>query len=269
MTKVHCLFLPINETTQQWAKAHYPQFWQQNLGEKKRTSYLLSRALLLHTLTTYYQLTQLPEMSYNSHQKPAFKNSNIRFNLTHSSDFVGLIITDESIDIGIDIERIVPRRNFSGLLQRTFTPIEIEWILQSSTTPSHPFTHRESTQNLQIDEQIRFFLLWSAKEAYLKADGRGLQGLSSLLLNPQQSSMNGDLKDGLLLLATLTAANALQSLNSLALYLPSHKLSELSIQTLAITDSLQARYHPLSISWRYQLLEQIPHLPVMSSDKKS
>lgn len=255
MSDTYCILLQINAESEQWAKTHYPQFWNPNLGNKKRTSYLLSRALLLHTLQTVYQISQLPEMHYNAHQKPTFKGLDMAFNITHSADFVGLIISSEPIALGIDIEAIIARRNFLGLLKRTFSPAEIEWILKSSETSVETLLQAGSKFTLHSDEMIRFFLLWSAKEAYLKADGRGLQGLNTLHLNPQQSRMNGDLNNGSLLLTTLTAHHANESLSSLALYLPNNKLTGLSIQSLSITHNHQALYRPLPISWRYQLLE--------------
>lgn len=256
MSKTHCILLKIDDESLQWAKTHYPQFWDPSLGNKKRTSYLLSRALLLHTLKTYYHMTQLPEIIYHQHQKPAFKDCDITFNLTHSTHFVGLIISTEATSLGIDIETIIPRRNFEGLLKRTFSPLEIQWILKITDSQLATLMQADDPQRLlQTDEMIRFFLLWSAKEAYLKADGRGLQGLNSLHLNLQQSTMNGDLNNGSLLITTLTAYDTNETLSSLALYLPTNILSGISIQSLSITPCHQALYRPLSISWRYQLLE--------------
>ncbi|MHC5225068.1 4'-phosphopantetheinyl transferase family protein [Ignatzschineria sp. LJL83] len=251
MNPVYAVVLEINDENIQWAKTHYPQFWNIDLGNKKRTSYLLSRALLLHTLQSYFQIHQLPEISYNDHQKPIFTNCDISFNLTHSNDYVGLIISSGSIPLGIDIEAIQPRRNFSGLLNRTFQPEEIEWILERkwdiSTNPN---------LDLTPDEITRFFLLWSAKEAYLKADGRGLQGLHSIVLNPMQSTMKGDLNHGALLLSTLSFAETAKKPNSLALYLPSERSSHFSLQILSISSLLQSNYLPIPITWQVTMLEE-------------
>lgn len=254
MSQTYCILLEINEGSLQWAKTYYSQFWEPHLGNKKRTSYLLSRALLLHTLEKYYQIKQLPEIIYNQHQKPIFKSSDITFNLTHSTDFVGLVISSESCALGIDIESIMPRRNFLGLLQRTFEPQEICWILKTTKTQFANIIQAQQPLTLKEDEMVRFFLLWSAKEAYLKADGRGLQGLNTLHLSPQLSTMDGDLENGSLLLTTL-AATSTNHLSSLALYLPNQLLPKLSIQTLAITNHYQTINHPLSINWHYHLIE--------------
>lgn len=258
MSQTYCILLSINEENIEWAKTHYPQFWNEDLGDKKRTSFLLSRALLLQTLKTYYNISELPKISYNQHQKPCFESSNIAFNLTHSQNFIGLIISSQTTTLGIDIEAIIPRRNFLGLLQRTFTTPETQWILQSESHDQsidiREFSQIKNHPPLNNDEMIRFFLLWSAKEAYLKADGRGLQGLNTLCLNPKRSTMSGDLNKGTLLLTTLSVADT-EALNSIALYLPHSLLADLSIQTLAITSHHQAIYRPLSIKWDFQLLE--------------
>ena len=254
MSQTYCILLSINEENIEWAKTHYPQFWNEDLGDKKRTSFLLSRALLLQTLKTYYNISELPKISYNQHQKPCFESSNIAFNLTHSQNFIGLIISSQTTTLGIDIEAIIPRRNFLGLLQRTFTTPETQWILQREQSETIELLKTKNHLTLNNDEMIRFFLLWSAKEAYLKADGRGLQGLNTLCLNPKRSTMSGDLNKGTLLLTTLSVADT-EALNSIALYLPHNLLADLSIQTLAITSHHQAIYRPLSIKWDFQLLE--------------
>lgn len=254
MSQTYCILLSINEANIEWAKTHYPQFWNEDLGDKKRTSFLLSRALLLQTLKTYYNISELPKISYNQHQKPYFDSSNIAFNLTHSQNFIGLIISSQTTTLGIDIEAIIPRRNFLGLLQRTFTTPETQWILQREQSETIELLKTKNHLTLNNDEMIRFFLLWSAKEAYLKADGRGLQGLNTLCLNPKRSAMSGDLNKGALLLTTLSVADT-EALNSIALYLPHNLLADLSIQTLAITSHHQAIYRPLSIKWDFQLLE--------------
>lgn len=255
MSQTYCILLTIDDLSLQWAKTHYPQFWEPHLGNKKRTSYLLSRALLMYTLEKYYHITQLPEIVYNQHQKPVFKSCDIAFNLTHSTNFVGLIISSETDTLGIDIESIIPRKNFLGLLQRTFETQEINWILKTNKAQFADIIKADHTFTLKDDEMVRFFLLWSAKEAYLKADGRGLQGLNTLNLNPQASTMNGDLKNGSLLLTTLAAVNTNHTLSSLALYLPSYLLPKLTIQNLSITNHHQAINQSLSINWLYQLIE--------------
>lgn len=252
MNQARFILLEIDAAAIAWARAHYPQFWQEHLGNKKRTSYLLSRALLLHTLKTYYGISVLPEMIYNQHQKPFFKDLPISFNLTHSDTFIGLLIAPGNISLGIDIESIKTRRNFSGLLKRTFKPAEIQWILRQETLPQQG----DDLLSLHPCAMIRFFLLWSAKEAYLKADGRGLQGLDSLDLYPQEQVVCGELSEGSLRIATL-AHHLNPDHSSLALYLPNRFFNLFTIASLTIKNVDHFFYSNLSISWSLSLQDKM------------
>ena len=252
MNQARFILLEIDTAAIDWAKTHYPQFWQENLGNKKRTSYLLSRALLLHTLKTYYGVSVLPEMIYNQHQKPRFENLSISFNLTHSETFIGLIIAPGNVPLGIDIESIKPRKNFAGLLTRTFKPAEIKWILRQETLPQQG----AELPTLHTDAMTRFFLLWSAKEAYLKADGRGLQGLDTLSIYPQEQMIRGDLSEGSLRIATLSHHRNPDH-SSLALYLPNDLFSHLTIESLSIKNTEDFLYSSLLISWSLSLQDKI------------
>ncbi len=250
MINMHCLLLEITPESTQWAKREFPQFLNPMLGVKKQTTYLLSRALLLYTLQKYYDpsLTAIPEITYNNHLKPIFKDTDISFNLTHSSEFVALIITQGHHSVGIDIETIKPRKNFEGLLNRSFKPPESSWILNqtpknSSETKNHPLSH---------EEMVRFFLLWSAKEAYLKADGRGFQGLDSLVLLPEKKQIQGDLYDGIMLLTTLPHLSNLMH-SSFAIYLPYSLKEHLSIKK--VTFNQYPVITSLSLDWLLQLYD--------------
>lgn len=86
-------------------------------------------------------------------------------NWSHSGD--GLLIgLGEHLQVGVDVERIRPRPRALQLAQRYFVPVEAEWLA-----------------SLPDDARERGFLrLWCAKEAVLKAHGRGLAfGLDRLL----------------------------------------------------------------------------------------
>lgn len=252
MAKIYCVILEISPQSTLWAKTYYPQFLNPNLGAKKQESYLLSRALLLYTLQKYYDsaITALPDITYNEHLKPIFKDKNISFNLTHSSAFVALVITEGDHPVGVDIETIKPRKNFTGLFNRSFTPNETKWILNS------PNIHSPITKNhlLNHEEMVRFFLLWSAKEAYLKADGRGFQGLDSLVLFPEKERMLGDLHDGVMLLTTLPHLSDLIH-SSFAIYLP-HLLKEHLSMTQLSFDVDPIMPIPLNLHWQSCLYDQ-------------
>ncbi len=87
----------------------------------------------------------------------AGSRANWHFNLTHSADLALLALT-RCGPVGIDVERIRPMTDAGRLVARFFSP-------------------RESAafQALPAEQQpAAFFNLWTRKEAWLKATGRGL-----------------------------------------------------------------------------------------------
>ena len=274
--------MEINPITMMWAEQQYSQFSLPHLGEKRRHTHLMSRALLLSVLQRYYnsQLTELPELGYNQHKKPYFISAPYLFNLTHTEDAVAVIIlplsskvdfsgnplqreglTDQAAPankhieqtiaadsaIGIDLEKIQPRKNFSALLRRTFSPLERAWILEQSrqSIDQLPYNIASLPRAFTKSQQRRFFLLWSTKEAYLKADGRGLQGLKSLEIDPQEYALYGDLKGGRLYAGTASFNN---NAHSFALYLPKTIADHLKITTLKV-DAHKATLSSRTIKW--------------------
>lgn len=83
-----------------------------------------------------------------------FNSSGIEFNVSHSGEYVACIVSDKPC--GIDIEKI-DRWDLS-MAKRFFTENEYRYIVNGT------------------DEQkvVRFYEIWTAKEAYAKFIGRGL-----------------------------------------------------------------------------------------------
>lgn len=82
----------------------------------------------------------------------------VRFNLSHSGDFIALCISHDG-DVGIDIEhRTHARRNALAIAQRYFAPAEYHAL---KTCPPHK-------------QHALFYTIWTQKEAALKAVGTGL-----------------------------------------------------------------------------------------------
>lgn len=84
---------------------------------------------------------------------------------SHSGDAL-LLALGESVQLGVDIEALKPRPRARELAQRFFHPDETAWLLG------------------QDDDalQLSFIRLWCAKEAVLKAHGKGLSfGLEKLV----------------------------------------------------------------------------------------
>lgn len=79
------------------------------------------------------------------------------FNLSHSGG-MGLIAVAADCALGVDIEKVNSRHNLQALAERCFSQSELDhWL---ATQPSH--------------QAHQFYDYWCAKEAFLKATGRGL-----------------------------------------------------------------------------------------------
>ena len=81
----------------------------------------------------------------------------LRFNLSHSRGLVAVAVTRER-DVGIDVEAVDPERLSLDLAAATFAPSEVAYV--RSLSPA--------------ERPEALFALWTLKEAYIKAVGRGL-----------------------------------------------------------------------------------------------
>jgi len=103
---------------------------------------------------TRYKNCQL-KFALNAYNKPVLAEiKNLHFNVSHSGNWVVCAIADEVV--GIDVEEIKP----------------IDYGIAKSF-----FTEEEYCNLISHDEENRlkyFYSIWTLKESYLKADGRGL-----------------------------------------------------------------------------------------------
>ena len=90
----------------------------------------------------------------NAHGKPYLHESKLHFNLSHAGHWVVLAV--DNARVGVDIERINPID--LDIAKRYFSKIEYSDLM---AIPS----------DRRLDY---FYTLWKLKEAYIKADGRGL-----------------------------------------------------------------------------------------------
>ena len=79
------------------------------------------------------------------------------FNVSHSAG-KALYALSARAPVGIDLERIRPSPNFSGIAERFFTPAEASAL-------------RSLPERQRLDA---FFTCWTRKEAFVKAVGKGL-----------------------------------------------------------------------------------------------
>lgn len=101
------------------------------------------------------------QFSCNKYGKPSLKNltdqKRLSFNLSHSEE-MAVVGCAWDTEIGIDIEKIKPIDNVADLTKRYFSENE-----------SNQFTQAENNEKMRV-----FFNGWTAKEAFIKAHGKGL-----------------------------------------------------------------------------------------------
>jgi 4'-phosphopantetheinyl transferase len=95
--------------------------------------------------------------SSNDYGKPALREGQLEFNLSHSADFA-LIAIAQQRRVGIDLERIRKGISSHVIARQYFSKAEV------AESEALPIEQRE----------VAFFLCWTRKEAYSKAQGLGL-----------------------------------------------------------------------------------------------
>jgi 4'-phosphopantetheinyl transferase len=107
---------------------------------------------------------------FNENGKPHIDNLiNVHFNISHSGQYI--VCAVGQAELGIDVERI--RQVNLRIAERFFSPSEIQDLM-----------------HLTEEEKITYFItLWTIKESYLKAIGRGLtQHLNSFTIVKKNDS---------------------------------------------------------------------------------
>jgi 4'-phosphopantetheinyl transferase len=137
--------------------------------EKDKHSYLVSHALLRHTLSKYASVDASQwKFSCNAHGKPELVKRTtaldsgipaLDFNLTHTDGLCACVVTLGKA-CGIDAENIHRTNRLSAVAQRMFADEELLILDENS------------------DGQYQFFNFWTLREAYVKALGTGLAGSS-------------------------------------------------------------------------------------------
>ena len=98
------------------------------------------------------------------HGKPYVKNLPIEFNISHSADMV--VCAVDSRPIGIDVERVRPVN--LKVAKRIFVEEELRYVF------GHDPVESELVLSTDVSVLTRFFLCWTAREAYGKRIGDGL-----------------------------------------------------------------------------------------------
>ncbi len=150
----------------------------------QRHRFLLGRWLLRQTLSRYLGSEPAQwQFVENEYGKPALASANaqLQFNLTHSGDFIVLVLATNH-ELGVDIEYSHRERRFQALGERHFSATEVAALQRCAAS---------SDSSLQ---QHYFYQLWTLKEACLKAVGSGLvlplDGFSFDLSQPKNLHMD-------------------------------------------------------------------------------
>ncbi len=124
-----------------------------------RNQFVISRALLRRALGRYLQVEPRDiHFRTTGNSKPELaESSDIRFNLSHTAGVTVFAIARHR-QVGVDVERIRKDTNALELAERFFSPQEVEWLRAQPAS----------------DHLASFFSCWTAKEAYIKAQGEGL-----------------------------------------------------------------------------------------------
>lgn len=126
----------------------------------------------LRSLTATYLLKQTfpmlkeSDILFNGYGKPFFKDGP-SFNLSHSGDLC--VIAQDEFEIGIDVE-IMDEKNLQ-VCNHVFAEDELVWMQEEPLT--------------------RFHILWTQKEALVKAVGKGMNiSLNTFSVMPFQNQKN-------------------------------------------------------------------------------
>ncbi len=141
---------------------------------------ILSNYLNIHPNEVKIQL--------NNNGKPFVTDNPIFFNLSHTKE-MAVLATALATNIGIDLERVKSNNNLLSIAKRFF----------------HPKEHQQLLEYNNIREQeIYFYRLWTAKEALLKATGKGLSGGLDAFYVDANDQKNGTIAHSYLPMITLT-----------------------------------------------------------------
>jgi 4'-phosphopantetheinyl transferase len=127
--------------------------------KEKQEQFVCSRAILRTILGSYLDKNPANlQIQPTPDGKPYLKKSEICFNLSHSGNILLYGFSHKSL-IGIDIQQIYPITNIETIIKNYFSE-----------------TERKYLESQPVDQLMNhFFSIWTAKEAYLKAIGKGFQ----------------------------------------------------------------------------------------------
>jgi len=138
--------------------------------------YVFGRAIVRNILARYLDIPPRQiEFQLSEHGKPYLPYSKkLQFNLSHAKDYL-LVAMTRSVRVGIDIEYEKSSIDAMALAKRFFS-----------------ITEYQALQRLSSEKRTSaFYRCWTRKEAFVKADGRGLTfPLSHFSVNVNETDQN-------------------------------------------------------------------------------
>jgi 4'-phosphopantetheinyl transferase len=125
--------------------------------EEDRFTWLFCHTLLRLIVSAKLGITSSDvKITIDRNNKPWLEGNALLFNIAHTREAFVFAISD-SVRVGIDIEKVDRNIDFRSIIRNFFSAGEIKFIIED------PDYSRD-----------RFFLLWTRKEALLKALGTGI-----------------------------------------------------------------------------------------------
>ena len=108
--------------------------------------------------------------SVSENGKPYLENGEYHFNVSHSGNMVAVAV-NESCPVGIDVEKIRPVS--ARISKRVFSDADMRFVFDGPVIPEGLLEDRETL--------LRFFTVWTYKEAFVKMTGEGICGNIKIL----------------------------------------------------------------------------------------
>jgi len=181
-------------------------------------TYVISHGIL-RLILSFYTNSDPEDLSYyyDINNKPGIPKNPVFFNLTHTKNAFAIAVTRNHY-VGIDLEDINTGIEIKAIASNYFGPKECEYIFH---TDKGAFE--------------RFFLIWTRKEAFLKALGTGIiDKLDEISLCDEENKIDPQL---------------FNNLNNNLIYYPEHY-----IYTKKILNSYLSVASPQTSSVKYQML---------------
>lgn len=169
--EIHIWYAYDEEIRPDFALTNYVRFLNQQEQEqhqkfyfdKHKHQYLVTRALVRNVLSKYLQGVPPEDIKFttNKHKKPYVSPEQLafplQFNISHSDKMIVMAVSAGN-EIGVDVEYLDRDNSVFDIAERFFTENE--------------YQHLKALPDEQQNK--RFFSLWTLKEAYIKACGKGL-----------------------------------------------------------------------------------------------